>query len=165
MTDLQDLQAQVQRLNDLEAIRTLRHRYAYLANVIDGQLGDADAFAALFSADGTLDFGMGAARGPEQIATMLRGAAADWQCAMHYMLNPLIELQGDEAAGRVAGLFAFTTRARPEPVWMSNLYEDRYVRVGDEWKFAAVRVLPTFADPAVIEAYQALWGAQQTAAG
>lgn len=158
MTDLQDMQAQLLRLNDLEAIRTLRHRYAYLANVIDGQLGDADAFAALFSVDGTLDFGMGEARGPEQIAAMLRGAAVDWQCAMHYMLNPLIELHGDEATGRVAGLFAFTTLARPEPIWMSNLYEDRYVRVAGEWKFAAVRVIPTFADPAVIEAYQALWG-------
>ena len=159
MTDVQDMQAQLQRLNDLEAIRTLRHRYAYLANVIDGQLGDADAFAALFSADGTLDFGMGAARGPRQIAAMLRGAAADWQCAMHYMLNPLIDVKGDEATGRVAGLFAFTTRERPAPVWMSNLYEDRYVRVGEEWKFAAVRVTPTFVDPAVVEAYQAQWGA------
>lgn len=157
MTDLQEMQAQLQRLNDLEAIRALRHRYAYLANVIDGQLGDAEAFSALFCADGVLDFGMGQARGREEITAMLRAAAVDWQCAMHYMLNPLIELHGDEATGRVAGLFAFTTLARPEPIWMSNLYEDRYVRVAGEWKFAAVRVIPTFADPAVIEAYQALW--------
>lgn len=158
MTDLQEMQAQLQRLNDLEAIRALRHRYAYLANVIDGQLGDAEAFAALFCADGVLDFGMGQARGREEITAMLRAAAVDWQCAMHYMLNPLIELQGDEAEGQVSGLFAFTTQARPQPVWLSNLYEDRYVRVDGGWKFRSVRVRTTFVDPAVVEAYSALWG-------
>lgn len=158
MTDLQDIQAQLQRLNDLEAIRALRHRYAYLANVIDGQLGDARAFGALFSDDGEMDLGMGLAKGPDEIAAMLQGAAVDWQCAMHYMLNPLIELRGDEAEGQVSGLFAFTTQARPQPVWLSNLYEDRYVRVDGGWKFRSVRVRTTFVDPAVVEAYSALWG-------
>lgn len=160
MTDLQQMQAQLQRLNDLEAIRALRHRYAYLANVIDGQLDDAEAFAGLFCVDGVLDIGMGQARGREEIAAMLRAAAVDWQCAMHYMLNPLIDLQGDEAEGQVSGLFAFTTQARPQPVWLSNLYEDRYVRTDDGWQFRMVSVRTAFVDPAVVEAYSALWGEQ-----
>ncbi|MEH6389241.1 MULTISPECIES: nuclear transport factor 2 family protein [Pseudomonas] len=158
MTDLQQMQAQLQRLTDLEAIRTLRYRYAYLANVVDGQLGDAEAFASLFCVDGVLDFGMGQARGREEIASMLRAAAVDWQCAMHYMLNPVIDLQGDEAEGQVSGLFAFTTQARPQPVWFSNLYEDQYVRTDGDWQFRMVRVRTTFVDPAVVEAYTALWG-------
>jgi|SRR5690606_20665583 len=157
MTDLQQMQMQLQRLNDLEAIRTLRHSYAYLANVIDGQLGDAESFARLFCADGMLDIGMGQAHGREEIVMMLRAAAVDWQCAMHYMLNPLIYLQGDEAEGQVSGLFAFTTQSRPQPVWLSNLYQDRYVRTDDGWKFHMVSVRTTFVDPAVVEAYNALW--------
>lgn len=158
MTELQQIQVQLQRLNDLEAIRTLRHRYAYLANVVDGQLEDVEAFAGLFCVDGVLDIGMGRAQGREEMAALLRAAAIDWQCAMHYMLNPLIDLQGDEAEGKVSGLFAFTTQARPQPVWFSNLYKDHYVRTDDGWKFKAVSVTTTFVDPVVVEAYRALWG-------
>ncbi|VVO78430.1 hypothetical protein PS874_01539 [Pseudomonas fluorescens] len=96
----QNLLAQLQRLSDMEDIRALRHRYAYLANVVDGVPGDQEAFAELFTESGTFDVGMGLATGREAIEAMLRALAVDWVCAMHYMLNPLIELQGERAPSR-----------------------------------------------------------------
>lgn len=156
MTDIARLQAQVRRLSDLEEIRTLRHRYAYLANIVNGVPGDPEAFAALFTQDGTLDFGMGLATGPAEIAAMLSSAVIEWQSAMHFMLNPLIELDGDSASGQVSGLFAFTSPTDSRPIWLCNLYRDTYQRTGEGWRFSSVRVETAFADPAFVEAYAAL---------
>lgn len=153
MSELQSLQAQLQQLRDLEDIRTLRHRYAYLANVVDGQPGDPQEFAKLFAEDGTLDLGMGVATGREAIVAMMQSATTQWVCAMHYMLNPLIDLQGDTAEGKVSGLFAFTTKDKPSPIWLSNIYSDAYVRTASGWKFQSVEIKTTFVDPQFLEAY------------
>ena len=45
------IEDKLQRLLDIEEIRTLRHRYAYGANIIDGKPGD---LKAPVRADGTL---------------------------------------------------------------------------------------------------------------
>ena len=153
MTDLQNMQAQFQRLSDLEEIRTLRHRYAYLANIVDGQPGDPDQFAELFATDGMLDLGMGLATGRVEIVAMMRAATTQWTCAMHYMLNPLVELKGDIAEGKVSGLFAFTTVDNPSPIWLSNIYSDAYLRTKEGWKFQSVKIKTTFVDPKFEAAY------------
>ncbi|WP_178114670.1 nuclear transport factor 2 family protein [Pseudomonas saliphila] len=153
MTDLQSMQAQLTRLNDLEEIRTLRHRYAYLANIVDSVPGDAEQFAALFTPTGTLDLGMGLATGHAEIVAMMTSATMQWTCAMHYMLNPVIDLKGDRADGKVSGLFAFTTTDNPSPIWLSNIYSDEYVRTAQGWKFQSVTIKTTFVDPQFLEAY------------
>ncbi len=153
MTELATLQAQVQRLNDLEEIRTLRNQYAYLANIVNSEPGDPKQFAALFSEDGTMDLGMGLATGRAEIEDMMTSATTQWTCAMHYMLNPLIELDGDRGNGTVSGLFAFTTKDNPAPVWLSNIYSDVYIRTHEGWRFQSVNVQTTFVDPTFLEIY------------
>ncbi len=141
------------RLLDIEEIRTLRHRYAYGANVIDGKPGDLKAFGALFAADGTFDVGMGVATGPAEIENMMKALTTQWQCAMHYMLNPIIDIDGDRARGTVSGLFAFTSVENPAPIWLSNIYSDEYVRTPRGWRFQSVTIRNTFADPAFFAGY------------
>lgn len=153
MSELQSIQVQLRQLGDLEEIRTLRHRYAYLANIVDGQPGDPEEFSRLFAVDGTLDLGMGAATGQAEIVAMMKSATTQWVCAMHYMLNPLIDLKGDVAEGKVSGLFAFTTQDNPSPIWLSNIYSDTYVRTEQGWKFQSVKIKTTFVDPKFMEAY------------
>ena len=82
-----------------------------------------------------------------------RSATSGLRCAMHYMLNPLIELDGDRARGKVSGLFAFTSDSNPKPIWLSNIYTDEYVRTPKGWRFQSVRIQMTFADPAFLEGY------------
>lgn len=156
MTDLTNMQAQLQRLTDLEDIRTLRYQYAGLANIVDGIPGDQKQFADLFTETGTMDVGMGLATGRTEIEAMMRSATTQWKSAMHYMINPLITLDGDRAEGAVTGLFAFTTEANPSPVWLSNIYSDKYARSKDGWKFDSVRIQTVFVDPAFLEIYAAL---------
>ena len=147
------IEDKLQRLLDLEEITTLRHRYAYGANIIDGKPGDLKAFAALFAADGTFDVGMGVATGPAEIENMMKALTTQWQCAMHYMLNPIIEVDGDRARGTVSGLFAFTSVENPSPIWLSNIYSDAYVRTPRGWRFQSVTIRNTFADPAFFAGY------------
>ncbi len=153
MSETQSLEQEVQRLRDLEEIRTLKHKYSYGANIIDGKSGDLKAFAALFAEDATFDVGMGEARGPAEIEAMMKELTTQWRCAMHYMLNPVIELDGDRATGMVTGLFAFTSDDNPSPVWLSNIYRDSFVRTADGWRIQSVTVQQTFADPVFLEGY------------
>ena len=147
------IDAIVRRLQDVDDIKTLRHKYAYGANIIDGQPGDLKAFAALFAHDASFDVGMGEAIGPAAIEAMMVTLTTQWKCAMHYMLNPVIELDGDKAKGTFTGLFAFTSDTSPRPVFLSNIYSDTYVRTKDGWRFQSVRVRMTFADPVFLEGY------------
>jgi len=147
------IEDKLQRLLDIEEIRTLRHRYAYGANIIDGKPGDLKAFGALFATDGTFDVGMGVATGPAEIENMMKALTTQWQCAMHYMLNPIIDIDGDRARGTVSGLFAFTSVENPVPIWLSNIYSDEYVRTPRGWRFQSVTIRNTFADPAFFAGY------------
>ncbi len=151
MNDSMD--AMLRRLRDVEDIKTLRHKYSYGANIIDGQPGDLKAFAALFADDASFDVGMGEAIGPAAIEAMMKELTTQWKCAMHYMLNPVIEVEGDRARGTFTGLFAFTSETNPTPVFLSNIYTDTYVRTRDGWKFQSVRVRMTFADPVFLQGY------------
>ena len=149
----EDTAAQVQLLKDLEDIRTLKHRYTYGANIIDGKPGDLKAFARLFAEDATFDVGMGTATGRAEIEEMMKALTTQWKCAMHYMLNPVIEVDGDTAKGTITGLFAFTSEANPSPVWLSNIYEDTFVRTREGWLFQSISLSTAFADPAFLAGY------------
>ncbi|WP_156680423.1 nuclear transport factor 2 family protein [Sphingomonas profundi] len=152
MSDL-SIEQRLQRIEDMQELTKLRSRYAYGANILDGQGGDLKAFAALFAEDGTFDVGMGAATGPAEIEAMMGALTTQWQCAMHYMLNPLIEIEGDRASGSVTGLFAFTTADDPAPIWLSNIYSDSYVRTAEGWRFQSVTLRQCFVDPAFLAGY------------
>ena len=49
----------VQQLSDLHDTKTLKYRYSYSANNVDGNPGDLKAFAALFTDDASFNVGMG----------------------------------------------------------------------------------------------------------
>ncbi|MDA0339322.1 MAG: nuclear transport factor 2 family protein [Proteobacteria bacterium] len=153
MSDFASMELKLQRLQDLDDIRTLRHKYSYGANIIDGKSGDLKAFAALFASDGTFDVGMGLAIGPAKIEEMMKGLTTQWKCAMHYMLNQVTDLDGDHAKGNTTGLFAFTSDENPSPIWLSNIYSDTFTRTPDGWKFQSVTLITAFADPAFFESY------------
>ncbi|GGC34154.1 hypothetical protein GCM10011371_21890 [Novosphingobium marinum] len=141
------------RAEDIQEIVDLRSRYAYGANILDGKSGDLKEFASLFTEDGTFDVGMGLATGPAEIEAMMTQLTTQWECAMHYMLNPLIEVNGDTATGTFTGLFAFTTKENPKPIFLSNIYSDEYERVDGRWLFKSVRIRTAFADPVFLEGY------------
>jgi len=153
MTNTATIEAKLLRLQDIEDIKTLRYKYAYEANIVDGQSGNLKSFAVLFAKDGTFDVGMGIATGPAEIERMMQSLTTQWQCAMHYMLNPIIQVHGDHAEGAFTGLFAFVSDKNPRPIWLCNIYSDTYVRTAEGWRFQSVKIKPTFSPPEFSEVY------------
>lgn len=147
--DLAALEQRIRRLEDLEAIKALKTRYA-LACDADY---DADALAAMFTEDAVWDGGaIGVNVGREAIRTFFQGSSRRISFAKHHMLNPLIEIDGDTATGTWYLLQTCTYIDGDQAVWGAATYHDRYVRAGGTWKFAHVRLESHFWTP-----YEAGW--------
>jgi hypothetical protein len=139
-----DLDARLGKLEAEAAIVRLKARYARFADA--GY--DADGIAGLFTPDGVWDGGdlFGRAEGVEAIRAHF-AHASDWiPWALHYTLNPIIDVSDD---GRSATgswyLWQPCLRKRswaPMPVlsWLAGTYADVYERTADGWRFRHVEV-------------------------
>ena len=125
--------AMLQELADREAIRDLACRYAH--HVWQKQVAAA---IELFTEDGEMDTGE---------PPVLRGRAALLEAYERmlgddhfqpFVSNHVITLAGNEASGTCYLDLRATTDGRS--MIGSGYYEDRYQRVGREWKFRARRL-------------------------
>ena len=90
---MDEVAARLRRLEDEREIVRLKARYARACDA--GY--DADAIAGLFVAEGVWDGGelFGKAEGVESIRAHFVGAARRIPWALHFTLNPLIDLAAD----------------------------------------------------------------------
>jgi ketosteroid isomerase-like protein len=135
------IEQRLQALEDIEAIRRLKVRYAELCDAGF----DPDGLVSLFTEDGVWDAGeFGRFAGAEQMRQYWRETAAVTSFALHYMANHVIELEGDgsEATGRCY-LLGTATRDG-QAYWMAVRYAERYRKVDGRWLFAEMRLLPAF---------------------
>jgi ketosteroid isomerase-like protein len=131
------LEARIRRLEDIEALKQLKHRYCTLCD--DGYV--ADPLAALFAEDAVWDGGpLGRFEGREAIRAFFAGCSKVVSFAIHHVTNPVIEVDGDRATGDWL-LWEPIVFARGErAVWMAARYHDRYRRIGGEWRFEHVAI-------------------------
>jgi SnoaL-like domain len=88
---LERLERRLQALEDAEAIRNLKARYAALCD----DSYDADGIAELFAEDAVWDSpGLGRFEGREAIRSFFRDAAGIFSFAIHYSLNGQIHVDG-----------------------------------------------------------------------
>jgi ketosteroid isomerase-like protein len=131
-------------LDDIEEIKALKARYA---RACDNNY-DADAIAALFVEDAIWDGGsLGRAEGREKIRAFFRRASAFFPFAIHHVINPTIEIDGDHATGEWHLLQPATMAKEDKAVWLAATYHDEYVRVGGRWMFKHLRVTANFLTP------------------
>ena len=136
-----DLEARIRRLEDIEAIKQLKARYCFLCD--DGY--DADALAELFTEDAVWDGGdLGKAVGRAKIHKLFTNSPKALSFAVHMVMNPVIKIDGDRAEGIWYLYQAATQRIQDRPLWGSARYDEEYVRVGEEWKFANLRLTSFF---------------------
>src|SRR5215471_6810339 len=94
--DLEALERRIRRLEDLEEIKQLKARYAAYCDANY----DADALAALFTADAVWDGGLlGRSAGREAIRQFFRGSSQRISFAVHNILSPIIDITGDTTTG------------------------------------------------------------------
>ena len=141
---LEDLERRIQVLEDMEAIKRLKARYcAYCDNNYD-----VEGIAALFTADAVWDGGsFGRYEGREAIRAFFQGAPQLLSFAMHQVMNPVIEVQGERASGQWYIFEPVTFTDGEQAGWIAGRYEDEYVKVGGEWKYKRLRFFPLFSTP------------------
>ena len=148
---IRKLEARLQRLEDIEAIKVLQRTYGYL---LDKALW-AD-MADLFSADGEIEIGgRGVYKGHQRIHDFLRDVMGKGSDGLaHGQLMDHMQLQGivtiDEGSDRALGRWRawivsgqFGERAE----LAEGVYENEYAREGGVWKIARLTWFATFYTP------------------
>ena len=130
---MSDLQARIQRLEDLEAIRNLVNCYAHLV----WQSKPLEA-VDLFAVDGVVDMGPdgGRIQGRENLRAIYKEKVDDM--VLHpFVHNHVIELDGNPVAKTATGVAYIDLRCvrDGQSLMGSGCYHDRYVREEGEWKF------------------------------
>ncbi|MCK9487784.1 MAG: nuclear transport factor 2 family protein [Dehalococcoidia bacterium] len=99
--------------------------------------GDARAWAATFTSDGTFESGGHTHQGTDALAAFATGFAERMAGTRHWNNNLIIQGDGDQATLR-----CYLMLVRGPEVITSARYEDTLRRVDGEWRFASRRVVP-----------------------
>ncbi len=138
------LERRLQTLEDAEAIRNLKARYAALCD--DNY--DADGIAALFTEDALWESpALGRFEGREAIRSFFKGASGIFSFAIHYSLNGHIEVKGDTASARWYLFMPCTVAAGNQAMWRARIDHETYVRVDSIWMFRHKRSEPLMNSP------------------
>lgn len=142
--DISDLERRIQILEDIEAIRKLKARYA---DACDRDY-DADTLASLFAPDAIWDGGsFGRYEGREAIRQFFQGVSNDIPFAMHYMINPIIEVNGDTATGKWHLFQTCTFSENNQAIFGAARYDEEYRRHDGEWLFWRLKLTSSFWTP------------------
>jgi hypothetical protein len=132
MSELGELKAALEKLRDIEALKTLKARYCHLVDA-----GRWDELAELWTEDATCDYGFfGRYAGRDEIMnTFFRGLVASAASFNAHMVhNPLIEIEGDSARGTWYLTAQTTIQPANQAVWVMGLYRDEFKRIDGSWK-------------------------------
>ncbi len=146
MATREELIAGLRKLEDVEQIKQLKARYC---TCCDNNY-DAEGIASLFVADGVWDGGaLGSGEGHAGIIKFFRRAPSAFTFAIHNVMNPIIEVEGDTATGHWYLMQPLTRRSgeTESAMGLAGRYEDDYVRVGGEWKFKRLRFFTRMLTP------------------
>ena len=130
---LDRLERRLQALEDAEAIRNLKARYAALCD--DNY--NADGIATLFTEDALWESpALGRYQGREAIRGFFQGAAGIFSFAIHYSLNGQIYVDGDTARAQWYLFMPCTVAEGNRGMWRAGIDHESYRRVGGVWMFS-----------------------------
>jgi ketosteroid isomerase-like protein len=143
-----DIETRLQRLEDLEQLRDLKHRYAAFC---DAEY-DADGLADLFTEDAVWDGGvLGRYEGRDAIRAFFAGASAQMPFAIHQVSNAVLDIDGERATGR---WYLWQPCINDDQaLWLAGTYADRYRRDAGAWRFEHVDLQLRMLSP-----YELGWG-------
>jgi ketosteroid isomerase-like protein len=142
--NLAGLERRLRVLEDIEAIKQLKFRYADACD----RGYDFDTLASLFTEDAVWDGGLfGRHEGREAIREFFRGVSSDIPFAIHYMMNPIISVDGDEASGQWYLFQTCTFADGNTAIWGAARYDEQYRRIDGEWMFSHLNLISSFWTP------------------
>ena len=141
---LDELETRVRALEDTDAIRNLKARYAELCD--DNY--NPDGIAALFVEDAVWESGpLGRFEGREAIREFFRDASRIFTFAIHYSLNSQIEVTGDTARAKWYLFMPCTVGDGDQAMWRAGIDEEEYVRMNGRWMFKSKKSTGLFNTP------------------
>lgn len=137
-----DLEQRLRRLEDAEAIRTLKARYLFACD-----RKDPAAMRACF-ADGPvrIDYGVVGRfdSADALVALYTQIACHPHMVEMHHGANPQVEVLGPDTARATWSLHYFLINTQTQGLTqLAGYYEDEYVRQAGAWKIVATRFVAT----------------------
>jgi hypothetical protein len=136
MADAKDLEARIAALEDIEAIKQLKHRYWRCLD-----LKRWDDLAGCFTPDAQVEYGEGRYRfeGVDAIMRFLRESLGKETGALgiHHGAQPEIELLSRTTARGTWGLFNYLFNPRQNRcVRIGAYYDDDYLRLDGGWRIS-----------------------------
>src|SRR4051812_2149702 len=131
--DTASLAARIQRLEDIEAIRTLMLDYGRLLD-----LRDLAGYSRLFAKDGEWVGGFGSAKGPSEILAFMQknmGTGPNRNNSFHILSNFEIEVKGDSATAWSRWTFVIPAADGKPVISQAGRYDDILIREDGRWKF------------------------------
>ena len=125
-------------LEDKDAIREVLHRYCFCMD--EGRFAE---LAALFTADGEWIAPYRTARGPAEIEAWLVQSVPPQPRRMHYVMNSIIECDGEHGIARSNYLVMVEGATGPLPS-VCGAYDDVLIRRPDGWRFQRRRLIHAF---------------------
>lgn len=151
-----DIEARIAKLEAIEAIRSLKARYAEFADAkytsehrkkTGSELERiVNAQTACFTEDVEWDAGkFGIIKGRKALAESFAGKP--FWFTLHAYTNPVIEVEGDTATGRWLHWLLLSKEGTAEPVHLMGYTHDRYRRVDGQWLISHMRLEVKFEVP------------------
>ena len=140
---MDDISVRLQRLEDVEAIRELKAMYC---RAVDQR--DAEAWAGVFTDDAIWEGDrFGRYEGLDEIREYFEQILENLTFTIHYVMNPVIRVNGDHAYGTWVLFEPCTMNQGSVPVWGAGSYEEEYVRTGNGWKIRHIALTSSFWTP------------------
>lgn len=129
--NLEELEARVRALEDIEAIKKITAAFAYN---IDS--GDWQGVVDLFTEDGVCVSGNDRYKARAGLTRFFKeDLPAAFGFTVHMLHNPIIELKGEEASGVWYSEVPVTHNETNRAWWIASKYKATYQKVAGEWKF------------------------------
>lgn len=146
---LEQLEARIKVLEDIEEIRKLRATYCFLCDAGLDKDGNLDKLLSHFTENARLQFGPGAPIQGREGHKAFFGATVTGAVSfcMHMVHNSFITVDGDKADGTWYFEAPTTTRAEHKAQWMAGTYIEEYVREDGEWKFDSIKAVFNYITP------------------
>jgi len=139
-----EIEKRITLREDVEAIKQLKARYCAVCD--DNH--NTDNITKLFVPDGIWEgAGLGSHQGHDAIRKLFKSFQERIGFSQHNVMNPIIEVDGNQAHGTWYLLGPFTFRKGNRAIWLAARYEDDYVKVNGEWKFKHLRAIGRMAAP------------------
>lgn len=144
MADLEELEARIRVLEDIEAIKRLKHKYW---RCLDNK--SWDGVLDCFSEDAVVDYGPNIKlEGKKTLVEELRAKlGGDSWIGIHQGHNPEIDVTSDTTAKGIWELYVHTIWSElNRGLRLGGFYHDEYVKEGGEWKIKSTKMTRIFTE-------------------